>query len=159
MRDGLEWTALMTAVFEGKNDAVEVLLRNKADVDTRDRSKLTPLMYAVRNRNFDIAEQLLQHDADTEAVSSRRQWTALDYAAHGYSEPFLDYSAGHSIYDGPRWNTRWIPPSLRMVKLLLDKGAQPRISPGNPELAPEIKELIDSRSEAKSYVSKLLKLD
>ena len=57
----------------------EILLSHGADVNARDRGKLTPLHRAASYAQADVVELLLMHKADRHAKSWDGK-TALDYA-------------------------------------------------------------------------------
>ncbi|KAM4573902.1 ankyrin repeat, SAM and basic leucine zipper domain-containing protein 1 [Odontesthes bonariensis] len=63
------------AINEGDTDAVEQLLDNGMDVETRLGFEWTPLMYAVNMANYDLAKLLLDRGAS--ANFSKDNWTVL----------------------------------------------------------------------------------
>jgi ankyrin repeat protein len=71
-------TPLFNAALYGRDDVVELLLANKADVNAKTRVGLTPLMFAVHTN---IARLLLDRGADVNARDNRSRWTALHLAA------------------------------------------------------------------------------
>ena len=60
---GGEWTPLHGAAAAGRTDIVEVLLKNKADVNLRDGRGLTPLKVAEQQGRAKIVDMLRQHGA------------------------------------------------------------------------------------------------
>ena len=63
-------TALLLAVREGHQEAVEALLEGGADVNQpRDADKTTPLLLATINGHFDLAKHLLDRGADPTLAS------------------------------------------------------------------------------------------
>ena len=66
-QSGNERTALNMAVSGGATEIVDLLLKNKADVNARDHNGDTPLVRAMRERNQQMAELLLTKGADPNA--------------------------------------------------------------------------------------------
>jgi len=60
-------------------DAVEFLLENGADVNTKTKKNFTLLMYCVKHANFNLVQLVIKHGAsiNTKDISG---FTALDYA-------------------------------------------------------------------------------
>ena len=73
-------TALMLAAGEGNLEAVNLLLKAKADVNRCDDEDETALMYALDNPN--IVEVLLKAGADIN-IKNDHGYTALDFARNG----------------------------------------------------------------------------
>ena len=57
-------TPLLYAARENCMACVEVLLKNKADIDLPDPDGVSPLLVAIMNANWDLARQLIQAGAD-----------------------------------------------------------------------------------------------
>jgi ankyrin repeat protein len=77
-------TALMLAIETGREDVVQLLLRNKADVNKKPflTIKRTPLQYAAELGNLDMVRLLLRYDADVNCEPAIRSGgTALQLAA------------------------------------------------------------------------------
>jgi len=89
-------TPLMKAARHGYTGVVELLLKHKANISTRDIDGATPLIHAVHGGNTDVIKLLLAHGALVEEADSQGR-TAL----------FAACSEGN----------------LEAVRLLLDRGA------------------------------------
>jgi ankyrin repeat protein len=65
-------TALYHVAYQNPTNAaaiVELLLRNKADVNLADVNGVTPLIRAVGRRNLDVVRLLVEHGADVNAMT------------------------------------------------------------------------------------------
>lgn len=71
-------TALAYACQNGNSDLVKLLIEYKANVNIRDRGRLTPIMVAAKNGHLEIIKILLKHGADKD--KSKFGKTARDYA-------------------------------------------------------------------------------
>jgi ankyrin repeat protein len=72
-------TALAYAAMYGKQEIVEILLENSADVNAKNKDEQTPLMLASAAGYADVAAKLLEHGADVNA-KDKNGYTALDKA-------------------------------------------------------------------------------
>ena len=63
MKDGNNNT-LILAVHGNHQSAVELLVKNGADVNITGNNGMTPLMFAIFKRNKDIVKYLLDNGAD-----------------------------------------------------------------------------------------------
>ncbi len=97
--DDQGYTPLIIAAREGYNSIARALIEYKADINKPDRDGNTPLIWSVTNTHAPSIQTFLDAGADTDKLGMRG--TALMCAAGG----------GHG----------WI------VRLLLDKGANPHI--------------------------------
>ena len=80
---------LHAAVLSGNLSSVNVLLSMGMDVDPRDGSLVTPLLYAVSRGHLEIAEHLIAAGADIDAKGFRHRQSALHVAvATGQTEMF-----------------------------------------------------------------------
>ena len=72
-------TPLLYAARENCAACVDVLLKNKVDIDLPDPDGVSPLLLAIMNANWDLAKQLIQAGADVS------QWDIFGEAplAHG----------------------------------------------------------------------------
>lgn len=83
-----------------RTNAIELLLKHKADANARDRTGLTPLMVAARHpQGYKTVELLIDYGADVNAYASER---------HDYRTVLH-----HSIFSG----------NLELIRLLLKSGA------------------------------------
>jgi uncharacterized protein len=111
------FTPLLYAARENCVACVDVLLRNKADIDLPDPEGVSPLLVAILNANWDLAKQLIDAGADV------NQWDI-----YGES-PLLTAVDQRNRVDGGRAS---IDPTnttrgLGVVNLLLEHGADPNI--------------------------------
>ena len=72
--------ALVCAVYNGKIDALMLLLKHPVDVNFLVKDKATPLLVALERGYFDIANVLIEHKADVNVTDSNGN-TVLSYAA------------------------------------------------------------------------------
>lgn len=170
-RDPFQMTALMWAVNRGRIEVIEILLKSGADIEAQDYRKSTALMRATMSRNRDVVEFLLRNGAAVDAKNDLKMTPLVRAVAKGYThivENLLRYGADTEARDCRDWTALSYAvskgkdyPYPRIAKLLLEKGADPRsIEPElYSEITPEVKELIESRFIAKSYLNKLLKID
>ena len=80
--------ALIYAIIHDRVDCVNLLLQNGADVNITDKSKRTPLHFAVNLCLYELIYLLLRHGSDPK-LEDDRGLSALDYA--------LSYQDGKSI--------------------------------------------------------------
>ena len=69
-----------TSSDDNVSEVIELVKKN-TDVDTKDDLMRTPLHLACENKNYAIAECLIEHDADVNAVQINN-WTPLHFACH-----------------------------------------------------------------------------
>jgi ankyrin repeat protein len=110
-------TPLLYAARENCQACVDVLLKNKADINLPDPDGVSPLLVAVMNANWDLAKQLVMAGADI------NQWDI-------YGEtPLLTAIDLRNRIDGgrasidPMNTTR----GIEVVTLLLERGANPNM--------------------------------
>jgi len=110
-------TPLLYAARENCIACVDVLLKNKVDIDLPDPDGASPLLVAIMNANWDLAKQLIAAGADV------NQWdifgespllTAVDLRNR--------IDGGHASID-PQNATS----GLAVVKLLLERGGNPNM--------------------------------
>jgi uncharacterized protein len=108
-------TPLLYAARENCSACVDVLLKNKADIDLADPDSVSPLQVAIMNANWDLAKQLIAAGADV------NQWdiygetpllTAIDLRTR--------IDGGRASIDEPNQTK-----GIEIVKLLLERGANP----------------------------------
>jgi len=110
-------TPLLYAARENCRACVDVLLKNRVDIDLADPDGVSPLLVAIMNANWDLAEQLVMAGADV------NHWDM-----YGESPLFIAINqrskldGGHASID-PMNQVN----GLSMVKLLLDHGANPNM--------------------------------
>jgi ankyrin repeat protein len=110
-------TPLLYAARENCMACVDVLLKNKADIDLADPDSVSPLLVAVMNANWDLAKQLILAGADV------NQWDI-----YGES-PLINaidlrtrIDGGRASIDAPN-----VTSGLEVITLLLERGADPNM--------------------------------
>jgi ankyrin repeat protein len=111
-------TALLLAARQGAVETVQALLDGGADINQPSPADgLTPLLIATINGHFDLARFLIERKADVRAYSDNGV-TPL-YAALNVQW------APKAFYPQPRAYLQQTTSYLELMKLLLDKGADP----------------------------------
>jgi ankyrin repeat protein len=110
-------TPLLYAARENCAPCVDVLLRNKADINLPDPDDVSPLLVAIMNANWDLAQQLIAAGADV------NQWDIYGEA------PLFTAINQRNRVDGGRGS---IDPTntasgLAVVTRLLERGANPNL--------------------------------
>ncbi|HUK33109.1 MAG TPA: ankyrin repeat domain-containing protein [Vicinamibacterales bacterium] len=111
------FTPLLYAARENCLACVDVLLKNKADIDLPDPDGVSPLLLAIMNANWDLAKQLIVAGADV------NQWDIFGEA------PLLTAVDLRNRIDGGRASIDPINTTkgMQIVNLLLDHGADPNM--------------------------------
>jgi len=110
-------TPLLYAARENCAACVDVLLKNKADIDLPDPDGVSPLLVAIMNANWDLAKQLIQAGADVS------QWDIFGEAPLATAIDLRQrIDGGRASIDQP--NTA---KGIEIVKLLLERGADPNM--------------------------------
>lgn len=76
------YAAIHIAVKKNHHECVRVLLENGVDINSRDSGNNTPLILAVANKKYLVAEELLSRPGCDVNAQNSDGWTALHYAAH-----------------------------------------------------------------------------
>ena len=119
------YTALLLAAREGYQETTEALLEAGADVNAAAQDGTTALVIALIRRQTAYAEWLLDHGANANLGPG---FTPLHWAAGKWDTELNDLSNG--VAEGNQWSTfggLHAPDRLRIVRLLLDHGADPNI--------------------------------
>lgn len=106
-------TALMMAVYSGKQSCVKELLMHGAQVNIQDDHGDTALMYAVKNRDLKVTKMLLLHNAQTN-IQNKFGITPLKY-----SKRELCFAAEHEHCNRCNDN-KWIPVWKSIIQLLTE---------------------------------------
>jgi uncharacterized protein len=108
-------TPLLYAARENCMACVDVLLKNKADINLPDPDGVPPLIVAILNANWDLAKQLIDAGADV------NQWDI-----YGETPLYLALNSRTRL-DGGRASIDPINKTTgtAIVRMLLDKGANP----------------------------------
>jgi len=110
-------TALLYAARENCAACVDVLLKNKADIDLPDPDGVSPLLLAIMNANWDLTKQLVLAGADV------NQWNIFGEAPLGTAIDLRTrIDGGRASIDAPNATS-----GLAIVKLLLERGADPNM--------------------------------
>jgi ankyrin repeat protein len=108
-------TPLLYAARENCLACVDVLLTNGADIDLPDPDDVSPLLVAIMNANWDLAQKLIEAGADVnqpDLYGETALFTAIDLRSRA--------DGGRASIDPTNTVT-----GLTVVKLLLDRGANP----------------------------------
>jgi len=111
------FTPLLYAARENCGACVDVLLKNKADIDLPDPDGVSPLLLAIMNSNWDLAKQLITGGADV------NQWDIFGEAPLLTAVDLRNRIDGGRASIDPLNTTR----GLQIVNLLLDRGADPNM--------------------------------
>ncbi len=156
-RDNFQRTALHAATQANDLEMVTLLVRKGADVNARSATGNTPLMNAAEEGNYEMVTLLLERGADVNAVSEKQSGPVVKNGplalglftplilASPYGEPqtvkaLLDHGAKVNAQD-----VRGMTPLMlavasdradaRVVRLLLERGADPGIRSATGETA------------------------
>ncbi len=108
-------TALVFAAREGDLESARLLLDAGADVNQTTEYGWTPLLTAVNNRNYKVAALLVERGADV-SLANKGGWTPLYLATDNRNIEGGDYPVPRPDMD-----------HLEIIRLLLDRGANPNI--------------------------------
>jgi len=111
------FTPLLYAARENCAACVDVLLKNKADIDLPDPDGVSPLLLAILNANWDLAKQLISASADV------NQWDIFGEAPLVTAVDLRQRVDGGRASIDPTNTTR----GLAIVNLLLERGADPNM--------------------------------
>lgn len=95
-------SAMLLATNIGFNEAVQVLVTYKANVNQRNSRGETPLIRAVQLRNLELVNLLLQSGADPDLADASAGLSARDYAKADTRSPAI----AKALADAPRAKPR-----------------------------------------------------
>lgn len=137
-----EWTAILSAAYEGHEDVVALLIEKGANVHARTPDKQTPLMMAAYNGSVRIVEILLEHGA---AVNDKdvHGWTPLMFVTiyrHAKTRKvdlatrLLNKGADATATNEAGWNAAMMARKKGMLELeqLILRYISPPVAPTNP---------------------------
>jgi ankyrin repeat protein len=111
------FTPLLYAARENCMACVDVLVKNRVDIDLPDPDGVSPLLVAILNANWDLAKQLIAAGADV------NQWDIYGEAPLLTAVDLRQRVDGGRASIDPTNTTR----GLAIVNLLLERGADPNM--------------------------------
>jgi ankyrin repeat protein len=111
------FTPLLYAARENCRACVDVLLRNKADINLPDPDGVSPMLLAIMNSNWDLAKQLIEAGADV------NQWDMFGEAPLFTAVGLRNQVNGGKASIDPLNETK----GIAVVRMLLDRGANPNM--------------------------------
>jgi ankyrin repeat protein len=121
------WTPLMYAARQNAMTAASALVEGGADVNLTDPDGTTALVFAIINTHYDLAAYLLAHGADPD-IADTSGMAALYAAVDMHT---LGWAHGRAAPAPPEPDER---DSVAMVRLLLERGANPNLPLKRPKL-------------------------
>ncbi len=109
-------TPLLLAARQGAMEPARALVEGKADINMADPAGITPMIMAIMNANYDVAAELLELGADPNAA---------DQSGRGPLHAAVDMHRFEWMFSRPTPKASGKLESADIVKLLLDKGANP----------------------------------
>lgn len=95
MQNDCECTILMYFAEFGITELIEECLKHEADATKKDLLGRTALMKAAHRNHYDVAQLLLQHNAQLAKQMDKYRWSALTYAAIGGNEALVKLLLEH----------------------------------------------------------------
>lgn len=122
-------TALHKACQYGRtSETVSILLRQKADVNLKNKKGVTPLMYASWTGKADAVKLLLEHGADVAAMTAGSGLSRHEIAGVKQFENFIRHSRSYDMFFTARVNALILAVFYRhreCAALLIQYGADP----------------------------------
>jgi ankyrin repeat protein len=110
-------TPLLYAARDGRTEVARILVSNGADIEKRDPNDITPLHMAISNNQIEVAKFLIERGAQVNVID----W-------HGRSPIWQAVEVRNMDLDNATYkNGVDREPVLELIKLLLDKGADPNV--------------------------------
>jgi len=97
-----------TAALEGDSGAIQTLLEQGVDVNTRDQWGQTALHIAADRGNKEVVELLLEHGADVNSEDARNR-TALYYSVEKGHKEVVELLLEHGTDVNAKDNWNWTP--------------------------------------------------
>ncbi|EFO87528.1 hypothetical protein CRE_19589 [Caenorhabditis remanei] len=124
-------TPLTIACANGHRDIVELLLKEGANIEHRDKKGFSPLIIAATAGHASVVEVLLKNHAAIEAQSDRTKDTALSLACSGGRKDVVELLLSHGANKEHRNVSDYTPLSLAssggyidIVNMLLSSGSE-----------------------------------
>ncbi|OEY86896.1 hypothetical protein BIY23_00070 [Wolbachia pipientis] len=96
--DSSDNTALHIASATGNLPIVKLLIKEgKADINVQNNYKDTPLILAIQNKHFDVAQHLVKKDADINAANQYGN-TPISYAIRGMEHAIRSIELKDKVY-------------------------------------------------------------
>ncbi|NOY23377.1 MAG: hypothetical protein GXO70_07695 [Acidobacteria bacterium] len=127
-----QWTPLEFVIANGKNQMLDMLIRNSADIDKTDTNGWSALHYAVMLGKASLVGKLLKKGADIN-LRDKKEWNPLHFAVLAGRLDILKNLVANGAKVNRKNDANWPPLYLSialrhpdMTKILLKAGAKTR---------------------------------